>query len=136
MQTIRDSGRWLEVAVLVVPTVSDDPGAMRGFLRWMKANLGADTPVHLLRFWPSYKLKNLPQTPVEVLEKARALALAEGLRFVYLGNLPGHSGANTCCPHCQATLIRRLGFALAVDNTRHGACSTCGHVLPGVWRKT
>ena len=135
MQTIRDSGRWLEVAVLVVPTVSDDPGAMRGFLRWMKASLGPDTPVHFLRFWPSYKLKNLPQTPVKVLDDARAMALAEGLRFAYLGNLPGHNGANTYCPNCQATAIRRLGFALAADDTRGGACSYCGHVLPGVWRK-
>lgn len=135
MRVVRACGRWLEVVFLMVPTVSDDLGRLQPLLRQLRSELGAETPVHFLRYWPSYKLKNLPQTPVRRLEQARELALAEGLPFAYVGNLPGHSGANTACPRCGTTLIRRVGFTLAEDRTRDGRCPSCRHQLPGVWSR-
>lgn len=133
MAAVRGAGRWLEVVVLVIPTVSDDLGKMKGFLRWVKANLGADTPVHFDRFWPKYKLMNLPQTPQKVLEDARALALAEGLKFAYIGNMPGHWAANTYCPKCAKVLVRRVAFHVLENNITVGACKFCGQKMPGVW---
>jgi len=133
MTTVRECDRWLEVVVLVIPTISDDLKAMQRFLRWVKTELGANTPVHLDRFWPSYKLTNLPQTPAKVLEDARALAVAEGLKYAYVGNLPGHRFANTYCPKCGKVLIRRVAFTVAENNLIGGACPACKQPIPGVW---
>jgi pyruvate formate lyase activating enzyme len=133
MATVRTSNRWLEVVVLVIPTISDDLKGMGRFLRWVKAELGADTPVHLDRFWPSYKLTNLPQTPQKVLEEARALAVAEGLKYAYVGNLPGHRFANTYCPKCGKALLRRVAFTVAENNLANGACPACKTTIPGIW---
>ncbi len=134
METVRASGRWLEVVVLVIPTVSDNLKEMRGFLRWVKANLGADTPIHLDRFWPSYKLANLPQTPTQVLEDAREMAVAEGLRYAYVGNLPGHRWANTYCSKCGKTLIRRVAFHVEENRVKDGACPACRQHIAGEWQ--
>ncbi len=133
MRTVRAQGCWLEVIVLVIPTLSDDMGQIRWFAQWVAANLGADTPVHLTRFWPAYKLTNLPQTPISTLERAREVARGEGLRFVYIGNLPGHEGSNTYCPRCRKALLRRVGFRVIENNMRGGACKFCGAAIPGRW---
>jgi pyruvate formate lyase activating enzyme len=133
METVKTCGRWLEVVVLVIPTVSDNLDEMKKFVRWVKANLGADTPIHFDRFWPSYKVKNLPQTPIAILEAARAMAVAEGIRYPYIGNLPGHAGANTVCPKCSKTVIRRVAFHVIENNVQAGACKYCGYKLAGVW---
>jgi pyruvate formate lyase activating enzyme len=100
---------------------------------WVRDDLGADTPVHFSRFWPAYKLKNLPQTPISTLERARSIARGEGLRFVYVGNLPGHEAANTYCPVCQRALLRRVGFRVIEDNMKEGKCRFCGAGTPGHW---
>jgi pyruvate formate lyase activating enzyme len=133
MEAIKDSGKWLEVVVLVVPTISDNIDKMKGFVRWVKANLGAETPIHFDRYWPSYKLKNLPQTPIASLEAARAMAVAEGMKYPYIGNLPGHWGANTVCPHCKKVIIRRVAFHVTENNIANNACKFCGTKIPGVW---
>jgi pyruvate formate lyase activating enzyme len=90
-------------------------------------------PVHFTRFHPTYRLANLPATPVPTLERARATALEAGLRFVYLGNVPGHPAENTICPGCQRPLIRRLGMAVVENRLKDGACPDCRRKIPGVW---
>ncbi|MGI5863438.1 MAG: AmmeMemoRadiSam system radical SAM enzyme [Myxococcales bacterium] len=132
METVKQAGRWLEIVVLVVPTVSDDPKKLRDFVRWAKRNLGADTPIHFDRFWPSHHLRNLPQTPQKVLEDTREIARAEGLRYAYIGNLPGHTGANTLCPACGKVLIRRVAFKVLANALVDGRCA-CGQAITGVW---
>jgi pyruvate formate lyase activating enzyme len=133
LETIRASGTWLEIVVLLLPTLNDSEQEIRDLARWVKATLGADVPVHFTRFHPTYRLTNLPPTPPSSLERAWRVARAEGLRFVYLGNVPGHQGENTVCPECGEVLIRRVGFTVRANAIRNGRCPRCSHAIPGVW---
>jgi pyruvate formate lyase activating enzyme len=131
--TVRHSGKWLEIVYLVVPTLNDSDAEFRNMARWMKAEIGADVPVHFTRFYPLYLLKNLPPTPVDTLERAKAIADAEGLRYVYIGNVPGHRAENTYCPRCRELLIGRTGFTITTMRVNRGKCKKCGEPIAGVW---
>ncbi|NWF99785.1 MAG: AmmeMemoRadiSam system radical SAM enzyme [Thermoanaerobaculaceae bacterium] len=133
LETIRAAGVWLEIVVLLIPTMNDSEEEIRDLTRWVKATLGHEVPVHFTRFHPTYRLTNLPVTPVATLERARSIGLAEGLSYVYVGNLPGHAGENTVCPGCGAVLVRRFGFSVLENRLAKGACPTCGRAIPGVW---
>ena len=111
LRRLRRHGTWTEIVNLVIPTLNDSEAETRALARFVRDELGPDVPVHFTRFHPSYRLQNLPSTPVATLDRCRAVAMAEGLRFVYLGNVPGHPGENTYCPRCSKVLIRRLGMA-------------------------
>ena len=104
-----------------------------GLAKWVKANLGPDVPVHFTRFHPEYLLKNLPPTPVKTLDRAKAIADAEGLRYIYVGNLPGHPGENTYCPKCRRAVVERAGFTVRSLRLRAGKCEYCQEKIPGVW---
>jgi len=134
LEIIRGADVWLEIVVLLIPTLNDSEAEVRDLSKWVKSNLGADVPVHFTRFHPTYRLTDLPPTPVETLERAWKVARAEGLNFVYLGNLPTHPGENTYCPGCGEVLIRRLGFKILENRLADGACPDCGRKIPGVWR--
>ncbi len=131
--TARRRAKWLEIVYLVVPTLNDSDADFRNMARWMKAEIGTDVPVHFTRFYPLYLLKNLPPTPVPTLERAKAIADAEGLQFVYIGNIPGHKAENTYCPQCRELLIERAGYTISQMNLKKGKCKKCGHAIPGVW---
>ncbi len=124
---------WYEIVYLVVPTLNDDLDDIGKMCKWMVKELGKDVPVHFTRFHPMYLLKNLPPTPVSTLEKARETALQEGMNFVYVGNVPGHSGENTYCPGCKNVVIGRTGYRITQMRIKDGKCTTCGTVIPGVW---
>jgi pyruvate formate lyase activating enzyme len=132
--TIRKQGRWTEIVYLVVPTLNDRDTEFRDLARWIKSNLGPEVPVHFTRFHPLYLLKNLPPTPVETLERAKAIADAEGLQYVYVGNVPGHPAENTYCPKCRRLLIERTGFTITQMHLHKGKCEYCQHTVPGVWK--
>lgn len=133
IEVIRRAGVWLEIVVLVIPTLNDGEEEIRDLCRWVKVTLGPDVPVHFTRFHPTYRLTNLPVTPVATLERAFAIGKAEGLDFVYVGNLPGHSGENTVCPGCGAVVIRRFGFQALEKKLARGACAACSRPIPGIW---
>jgi pyruvate formate lyase activating enzyme len=133
LEVIRASQTWLEIVVLLIPGLNDSEREVRELARWVKANLGADVPVHFTRFHPTYRLKNLPPTPVATLERAWEVARAEGLHFVYLGNVPGHPGECTRCPGCGSMLVHRVGFSIVQNRLAGGACPDCGRTIPGVW---
>ena len=133
LKTCRREGVHLELTNLVVPTRNDDETAIRAMCRWIKEELGADTPLHFSRFYPLYKLRNLPPTPVSTLERARAIARAEGLRYVYIGNVPGHEAEHTFCPACGKLVIQRTGYMVGEVRLKGGACASCGHPIPGIW---
>lgn len=133
MVLMKERGVWLEVTNLIVPTFNDDMDMIRKMCRWMIANLGRDTPLHLSRFHPMYKIRNLPPTPVEFLMKARDEAREIGLRYVYVGNVMGSGAENTYCPNDGVLLIKRIGFSVLENNLRDGKCPSCGTVIPGVW---
>jgi pyruvate formate lyase activating enzyme len=133
LEVIKASGTWLEIVVLLVPDQNDSESEVRELSRWVKANLGTEVPVHFTRFHPTYRLTNLPPTPVPTLERAWQVAKAEGLAFAYLGNVPGHPGESTACPSCGTQLIRRVGFEVLENALKRGACPKCGRAIPGVW---
>jgi pyruvate formate lyase activating enzyme len=133
LETIYASGTHLEIVNLVVPTLNDSLEQLRALSRWIARELSPDVPLHFSRFHPDYKLANLPATPVETLDQARETAMEEGVRFAYVGNLPGHPGNNTYCPNCGEVLILREGFSIRAYNLKAGKCGYCGAAIPGVW---
>ncbi len=140
LRAVRDTLRrlakmkvWTEIVVLLIPGLNDSEAELRGLVRFVRDEVGPETPVHFTRFHPTYRLTNLPPTPVATLERARDVALAEGLAFAYVGNVPGHPGESTYCPGCKARLIRRVGMATVENRLAKGACPDCGRAIPGVW---
>jgi len=131
--TLRKMGKWTEIVYLVVPTLNDSDSEFRGLARWVKTNLGVDVPVHFTQFHPEYLLKNLPITPVPTLERAKAIADAEGLHYVYIGNVPGHPAENTYCPKCRRVLVERVGLTVKQMLIRKGNCPFCQQPIPGIW---
>ena len=134
LQIIRDEGVWLEIVNLMIPTVNDDPDDVKQMCRWIAEKLGPDVPLHFSRFFPSYRLTELPLTPIETLEQAYRIATDEGLHYVTLGNVPGHRYNSTYCPYCGTTLIRRTHFQVLENHILNGCCSSCGHTIPGLWK--
>jgi len=130
---IRAAGKWLEVATLIVPGLNDSTRELSQIARWTRANLGPNTPWHLERFTPKYKLVNKPQTPIATLEKARAIGHRAGLRYVYISNYAPHPANHTYCPRCHKPVIKRLGFKVLRNDLRHGRCPHCRTKIPGVW---
>jgi len=92
LETLKKIGIWYEIVVLIVPTLNDSEKEIREMSMWIKDHLGSEAPVHFSRFYPMYKIKNLPRTPVKSVEKARKIAMEVGLKYVYLGNVFGHEG--------------------------------------------
>ncbi len=133
LKIIKEEGVWLEITNLIIPTLNDDPKLIREMCMWIKDNLGAETPVHFSRFYPMYKLRNLSPTPISTLEKARKIARDVGLKFVYIGNIPGHQGENTYCPACHKLLIERVGYSILSNNLEKGRYKFCRRKIPGIW---
>jgi pyruvate formate lyase activating enzyme len=132
--TMRKLGMWNEIVYLVVPTLNDSDAEFRGLAQWVKSNLGTEVPLHFSRFYPQYLLKNLPPTPLETMERAKAIADAEGLHYVYLGNVPGHPAESTYCPKCHRIVIERIGFTVKEMHLRKGKCEYCQQAIAGVWQ--
>jgi len=124
----------LEVTNLVIPTLNDEPEQMRKLARWIKMNLGADTPLHFSGFYPRYQMRNLPATSLKTLETARKIAMSEGLNYVYIGNVASKEGQNTYCPGCKKLLIERSGYTILQNRLRFGRCPDCSKEIYGVWR--
>jgi pyruvate formate lyase activating enzyme len=133
LKTLKREKVHLEITNLVIPTKNDEMSMVKEMCLWVKKELGADTPIHFSRFYPLYKLKTLPQTPVSTLDKARAVALSAGLKYVYVGNVPGHEGENTFCPKCKKMVIQRTGYMVGEINLKAGNCRYCGKPIPGIW---
>lgn len=127
----KDSGTWIELTNLIVPTLNDSEPEARDLARWVVRNLGKDVPLHVARFVPRHRLRNLPRTPLGTLERIRDIAKAEGLRHVYLSNVAPHDGNNTYCAGCRSPLIRRMGFRIVANRLVKGRCPKCGKRLPG-----
>jgi pyruvate formate lyase activating enzyme len=133
LKIIKEEGKWLEIVNLVIPTVNDDPGDIRRMCEWITKEIGLDTPLHFSRFFPNYKLTHLSPTPIEDLERARKIAMDEGLLYVTIGNVPGHKYNSTFCPNCGKRLIHRVHFQVKENHIVHGRCKFCQHLIPGIW---
>ncbi len=134
LKIFREEGVWLEITNLLVPGWTDDMEMVARMCDWLYANGFKDVPLHFSRFHPSYKLTQLPPTPVGTMEKAREIALHAGIRFVYIGNVPGHLASNTYCPECGEIVLERKGFSITRNNLKDSRCGSCGEAIPGVWK--
>ena len=133
LKLIKEQGRWLEIVNLLVPTMNDNMKTIREMSAWIVDNLGPDVPLHFSRFYPAYKLKNLSPTPIKTLEQAHDIAVGKGIRFVYLGNVPGHRYNSTYCPACKKRIIHRTHFSVHKVDIKNGRCIFCRHPIPGLW---
>jgi pyruvate formate lyase activating enzyme len=133
LKVYKDLGIWLEITNLVVPTWTDNPAEIRTMCKWLSDNGFRHTPIHFSRFYPIYKLEQLPPTPVDILNKAAAIASEEGLIYAYTGNVPGDELSNTKCPGCKTILVKRQGFRIESNTITGGKCNKCGLSIDGVW---
>ncbi len=134
LKVIEEQGTWCEIVNLIIPTLNDDLDRIGEMCLWIRDEMGPGVPLHFTRFFPAYKQTRLPPTPVETLEKARDIALAAGLEYVYIGNVPGHMANSTYCPECGRILIERVHFSVLGNHVQDGACQFCGHPIPGIWK--
>jgi pyruvate formate lyase activating enzyme len=130
---LREEGVWLEITNLMVPTWTDKLDLVKRMCEWLVRSGLQACPLHFSRFTPLYKLTQLPLTPVVTLEKAMEIALAAGMQYVYIGNVPGHSAENTYCHACRKLIIERRGYQIVSKHLKGSACEYCATVIPGVW---
>ncbi len=131
LKKLKQQGVWLEVTTLVIPGINDDPAEAADMAGYIVNELGADTPWHLSRFFPAYKMKDVPLTPLATLHRFREIGLQAGIKYVYPGNVPEKS--NTFCHACGELLIMRSGFfSKTVRIASDGTCEACGATIPGV----
>lgn len=123
----------LEVVHLVIPTLNDRDEDLTRLCRWVRDNLGRETPLHFSRFYPQYRMRHLPPTSAETLLRAREIARAEGLAYVYLGNILLPDAANTYCPGCRELLVERIGFDVVKNRLARGGCPRCHKEIYGIW---
>lgn len=133
LKILKEEGVWLEITNLIVPEWTDDMDLIRKMVKWLYKNGFEDAPLHFSRFTPMYKLKKLPPTPVATLEKARQIALDAGMKYAYIGNVPGHEGENTYCPGCGEMLLERRGYYILQNHIQNGTCKYCGTKIAGRW---
>ncbi len=126
---IRKLGWHLEVTTLIIPGLNDSPQELAELAAFLHDELGPDTPWHVSRFHPTYKLMDRGSTPAATLERAWDIGREKGLRYVYVGNIPGHNGDNTYCPACGRMTIKRRGFF--IERADPGVCAACGAPIPG-----
>lgn len=132
LKTMKELDIWVEVTTLVVPGMNDSEAELDEIARFIALELGVETPWHVSRFHPDYKMRDRAPTPVQTLRRAHELGRQAGLRYVYVGNLPGARLEDTYCPNCGETVIGRRGFQIGQRKLVDGRCEHCGTVIDGV----
>ncbi len=127
---MKKSGVWVEIITLAIPTLSDSEETFRDIGKFIYNELGPETPWHITKFSGeiSWKLQNIPDTPVETLETAWKIGKETGLKYVYIGNVPGLPYEDTKCPRCDALAINRMGY-IVKRHDKDGKCPKCGEGL-------
>jgi pyruvate formate lyase activating enzyme len=133
LKLMKSLGIFVEVTTLIVPGLNDDPSELKDLAVFIVQDLGPETPWHISRFHPTYKLTDRPPTPVQTLTMAREIGLKAGLKYVYTGNVPGSAAENTFCYSCGETVIERWGFQVGNLQLKNGRCTKCGAEIDGVW---
>lgn len=124
-------GIWIEITTLIIPSLNDTEEELYKIAEFIR-DIGKDIPWHITQFHPTYKLIDLPRTPVETLRKAREIGLEVGLSYVYEGNVPGETGENTYCPNCGKELIRRFGYHIRENKIKDSKCIYCKLKIDGI----
>jgi len=129
-QFMHDNGIHVEITFLIIPETNDSPEEIRSMAQYILDNMGPDVPLHLSRFFPMYKLKHVPTTPIETLKRAKEISLDVGLNFVFVGNVRGGGEEDTVCPSCGEHVIKRNGYSiLEWKLTEDLRCSKCGEPI-------
>jgi len=129
---VHDTSCWLEITTLLIPGQNDSSKELEAMSRWLVEHLGRDVPLHFTAFHPDYKMTDVEPTPLATLRRARAIAMAQGLRHVYTGNVHDTQGGVTCCPGCDKPLIERDWHRLQrYELDAQGRCRHCGTALAG-----
>jgi pyruvate formate lyase activating enzyme len=132
LQLMKSLGIFVEVTTLLIPGLNDDRKELQQLASFVADSLGPDTPWHISRFHPTYKLTDRPPTPAESIHEARRIGLDAGLRYVYSGNLPGDEGENTVCYSCGHLLIERWGYRISKNAIQDGRCPKCDATIDGI----
>ncbi len=135
LRKMKELGIWVEVTTLIIPTLNDSKEELRDIARYIYS-LGPETPWHISRFYPRYRMENLPPTPVETIHMASEIGKEAGLKYVYSGNVPGDEGENTCCSNCGRLLIKRYGVSVEKIDLRESRCPACKTQLDGIYEST
>ncbi|WP_243304937.1 AmmeMemoRadiSam system radical SAM enzyme [Geothrix oryzisoli] len=131
-----ETDTWLEITTLLIPGQNDSSDELAALSDWIARELGVDVPLHFSAFHPDYKMTDLPRTPAATLTRAREIALAAGLHYVYTGNVQDLDGGTTRCPSCQAPLIVRDWYRIERNRlAAAGRCPDCGAKIPGHFEK-
>jgi pyruvate formate lyase activating enzyme len=136
LKLLKKKEMWFEIVVLIIPTLNDTDDEIARMCEWIHGELGPDVPIHFSRFHPTYKIKNLPPTPISTLARARETAMGAGLNYAYIGNVPGHEGESTYCPKCKRPIVVRIGYAVTRMAIKDGKCKHCDLPIPGVWDRS
>jgi pyruvate formate lyase activating enzyme len=132
MKTMKRLGIWIEVTTLVIPGLNDDPAEIRDAAAFVAQELGPETPWHISRFFPAYNMLDRVPTPIETLKRSKEIGLSEGLKFVYVGNVPIGGDEDTYCPQCGHVLIRRHEFSVLANHMQDGHCPDCRAPVAGI----
>lgn len=133
LRILREMNVWVEITNLVIPTWSDDYSTIRKMCQWLASNGFSEMPLHFSRFFPLYKLTQLPQTPTSTLIKAREIAQSCGLKHVYIGNAALPGAGDTTCPSCGKVVVERKGYNVSLVKLNNGKCGWCGANINGRW---
>ncbi len=131
LKVMKKMGIWVEVTTLIIPGMNDFERDLKTCAEFI-FGLGKETPWHVSRFYPQYRLDKVVPTPFSLLEFARKLGLDTGLRYVYTGNVSGDKGENTYCYNCRKTVIKRCGFEVVEYNIKDSKCKFCSAHIDGV----
>lgn len=132
IQLANELGIWVEVTTLIIPTQNDSPEELKLIAEFI-ASTNKDIPWHITQFYPTYKMINLPRTPIEILHQAREIGLQAGLHYVYEGNVPGMGNENTYCYTCGNILIERWGYSIGKNMIKDRHCPFCQSPIAGVY---
>ncbi len=132
LKSMKEMGVWLEITTLIIPTLNDSKEELRELATFILQELGPETPWHISRFHPTFRLTDLPVTPVKTLQQAWEIGREVGLHYVYTGNVPGDQGEKTYCHHCGRLLLDRFGFTILKNELNQGRCPQCLEALAGV----
>jgi len=135
IKTMKKLGVWVEITTLLIPSLNDSKEELKDLAQFI-LDVGPEIPWHISRFYPTYKLTDIPPTSVQSIHKAREIGLNVGLRYVYSGNIPGDEGENTFCYRCGHLLIQRLGYTISKNESVDSKCPKCGTTIDGVAMST
>jgi pyruvate formate lyase activating enzyme len=133
LKILKEEGAWLEITNLIIPGYTDDLDMIKRMCHWLAENGFSHYPLHFSRFHPAHKLMTIAPTPLNTMEKAKEIANNEGMKYIYIGNVPNTQWNDTYCPSCNKKLIDRTGYLLQEMHIVNACCEYCGEPIHGVW---